>query len=55
MCKYATPFTDENGQYDYHLCMKDWEICDGICNLHLKKCSKVLDYIEGSKQKDYNS
>lgn len=46
MCKYSTPFTDDEGHYEYYLCMKDWEMCDGQCYLHLEKKSDILELLK---------
>lgn len=46
MCKYATPFTDDEGRYECYLCMKDWEICDGQCYLHPEKPSEILELLK---------
>lgn len=46
MCKYRTPFTDDEGRYKCYLCMKDWEICDGQCYLHLEKASEILELLK---------
>lgn len=42
MCKYKTPFTDEQGYYDSYLCVKDFCECDGNCDQHKEKLNKKI-------------
>lgn len=46
MCKFATPWTDDEGRYDCYLCIKDWTQCDGICGEHKEIETKALEIIK---------
>ena len=37
---------NDEGHYECYLCIKDWELCDGQCNLHLEKPSDILELLK---------